>query len=207
MDLHSHLSSPVSRRRFMQGLGLTALAGSPALIAACGSEEPTSTSDSTDEASDLRLVNAARALELAMVAGYARIVSLLGPDAAPLGNQILAQEQQHATGLGTVVSDLGGTPVTPKSDADYERILGLGALRNQADALKFADDLEQMAIFSYQEAVPKLTIGDLRGTFVQIATNEAQHSSVVVGVQSGNDPAKQAPRAFVTGVKPTIELQ
>jgi hypothetical protein len=206
LDLQSHLSAPLSRRRLMQGLGLTLVAGSPAFIAACGDEQ-TSTSSSTDEANDLKLVNAARALELAMVAGYTRVVSLLGPDAAPLGNQILAQEQAHATGLGTVVGDLGGTPPAPKSDADYERILGLGALRNQNDALKFAEDLEQMAIFSYESAIPPLTNGDLRATFVQIAANEAQHSSIVVGVQSGNDPAKQAPEAFVTGTKPTLELQ
>lgn len=206
MNLQSHLAAPRSRRRFVQGLGLTLLAGSPVLLAACGSDEP-SASDSIDEANDLRIVNAARALELAMVAGYTRVVALLDPAAAALGNQILAQEQQQAAGLATVVGDLGGTPVAPKSAAEYEQILGLTALKSQPDALRFAGDLEQMAIYSYVTGVPRLTIGDLRGTFASIATAEAEHASVLTGVESGSDPATQAPAAFVTGAKPTLRLQ
>jgi Ferritin-like domain len=206
VNLQSHLAAPRSRRRFMQGLGLTMLAGSPVLLGACGSDQ-TAASDSIDEANDLRIVNAARALELAMVAGYTRVVALLDPAAAPLGNQILTQEKQQANGFSTVVGDLGGTPVAPKSAAEYDQILGLSALKDQGDALRFAGDLEQMAIYIYITAVPRLTIGDLRATFASIATAEAEHSSVITGLESGPDPAKQSPTALVTGTKPTLKLQ
>lgn len=192
----------------MQGLGLTVLAGSPpVLLAACGSEDSASSVTGTDEANDLRIVNAAHAMELAMVAGYTRVVALLDPAAAAPASQILAQEKQHADGLGTVVGDLGGTAAAPKSAAAYEQSLGLAALKDQAAALRFAGELEQMAIYSYIDAVPRLTIGDLRSTFASIATSEAEHASLLSGVESANDPAKQVPAAFVAGTKPTLKLQ
>ncbi|MFN2612541.1 MAG: ferritin-like domain-containing protein [Solirubrobacterales bacterium] len=206
MSLQRHLAVPYSRRRLMQGLGLTMLAGSPpVLLAACGSDGTASGTD-TDEANDLRIVNAARALELAMVAGYTRVAALLDPAAAAPANQILAQEKQHADGLGTVAGDLGGTPVAPKTPAAYEQSLGLVSLSNRGDALRFAGELEQMAIYSYISAVPRLTIGDLRSTFASIATAEAEHASLLAGVEFADDPARQVPAAFVTGTKPTLSL-
>jgi rubrerythrin len=195
----------ISRRRLFQGLGLATVAGAPVFLAACGGDD-TSTSSSSDEVSDLKIVQAAQAMELAMVAGYTKVVSLLDPKARPLGQQILTQEQAHATGLGTVVGDLGGKPVAPKSDAEYEQALGLAVLKNQADALKFADDLENAAIFAYVDAVARLTNGDLRGTFCSLATDEAEHTAVVIGLQTGNDPARQSPQAFVTGTKGAYTL-
>lgn len=206
MNLQSHLAAPLDRRRFVQGLGLTMLAGPPALLAACGSDD-TSASDTIDEASDARYANAARTLELAMVAGYTRVVALLDPAAAASGDRILTHEQQHAAGLAAVVSDLGGTPVAAKSAAAYEQILGLAALKSQSDALRFAGDLEQMAIYSYIAAVPRLTIGELRSTFTSIATAEAEHTSVLRGIEFPGDPAKQSPVAFVTGTKSALKLQ
>lgn len=203
----------ISRRRLLQGLGLVTVAGAPVFLAACGGDD-TSTSSSSDEASDLKIVENAQAMELALVAAYTKIAPLIVDQAAlpatlnaqQLAQQILTQEQQHATGLATVVTDLGGRPARPKSDAEYEQTLGLAGLKSQTDALKIAEQLEQAAIFAYVDAVPRLTNGDLRGTFSSLATNEAQHSSVLIWVQTDNDPVKQAPDAFVTGTKGSFEL-
>jgi rubrerythrin len=195
----------ISRRRLFQALGLVTVAGTPVFLAACGGDD-TSTSSSSDEASDLKIVQAAQAMELAMVAAYTKIVPLLDPKAAPLGQEILTQEQAHATGLGTVVGDLGGKPVAPKSDTEYDQQLGLSALKSQPQALTFADGLESAAIFAYVDAVPRLTNGDLRGTFSSLATNEAEHDSVLVGLQTGNDPSRQAPGATVPGVRGRFAL-
>lgn len=189
----------------MRGLGLTLAAGSPVLLAACG-EDDSGTSTDVDEANDLKLVQAARSLELAMVSAYTKVVTLLGPGAAVLGNQILTQEKQHANGFVTVIADLGGEPSPAKPQAEYDSILGLGKLRDQAAALAFASEIEQMAIFFYIDAVPKLTIGDLRATFASLATSEAEHDAVLSGIVAGGDPAKQVPSAFVPGTEPTLEL-
>jgi rubrerythrin len=181
------------------------VAGAPVFLAACGGDD-TSTSSSSDEASDLKIVQNAQAMELAIVAGYTKVAALLDPKAAPLGQEILTQEKSHATGLATVVGDLGGKPAAPKSDAEYEQTLGLAGLKNQAEALKFADDLENAAIFAYVGAVSRLTNGDLRGTFCSLATDEAEHASVVIGIQTGSDAAKQAPAAFVSGIEGSFTL-
>ena len=200
-----NVETQISRRRLFQGLGLATVAGAPVFLAACGGSD-TSTSSSSDEISDLKIVQNAQAMELAMVAGYTKVAALLDPKAAPLGQEILTQEKAHATGLATVVGDLGGKPSAPKSDAEYEQALGLAGLKNQADALKFADDLENAAIFAYVDAVARLTNGDLRGTFCSLATDEAEHVAVLIGLETGNDPAKQSPAAFVTGTKGAFTL-
>jgi rubrerythrin len=200
-----NVETQISRRRLFQGLGLATVAGAPVFLAACGGSD-TSTSSSSDDVNDLKIVEAAQAMELAMVAAYTKVATLLDPKAAPLGQEILTQEKAHATGLATVVGDLGGKPSTPKSDAEYEQSLGLAGLKNQADALKFADDLENAAIFAYVDAVSRLTNGDLRGTFCSLATDEAEHGAVLVGLGTGNDPAKQSPSAFVTGTEGAYTL-
>jgi rubrerythrin len=200
-----NVETEISRRRLLQGLGLATVAGAPVFLAACGGDD-TSTSSSSDEASDLKIVQNAHAMELTMVAAYTKIVPLLDPKAAPLGQQILTQEQAHATGLATVVTDLGGKQAAPKSDAEYDQILGIPALKTQAQILTFADTIENAALFAYHDAVPRLTNGDLRGTFTSLATNEAQHDAVLVGLQSGNDPARQAPSAVSHGTPGRFEL-
>ncbi len=189
----------------MQGVGLTLAGGSPVLLAACGGEEDLITA--ADEANDLKFVQAAQVLELSMVAGYTKVVSVLGPGAQAPVNEILLQEKAHATALAIVIGDLGGKAAAPKSAAEYEQILGLSKITDQANALAFASDIEQMAIYFYIDAIHSLTIGDLRATFTTLATSAAEHDSVLAGIGSpGVDPAKQVPSAFVSGTPPTLAL-
>ena len=61
--------------------------------------------------------------------------------------------------------------------------------------LRFAIGLEEVAIAAYVDAVPRLSSPDLRATVSQIATNEAEHLSVLRQAL-GREPA---PQAFVTG--------
>ena len=62
-------------------------------------------------------------------------------------------------------------------------------------ALAFAADLENVAIATYVEAVPKLSASDLRAIAGKIATVEAEHLAVIAGERG----RPQAPGAFVGG--------
>jgi hypothetical protein len=190
-----NLNHPIDRRRFVQGAGLTLAASSPLVLAACGDDS--TSSDDIDEANDLKYVQEAQALEWGMVAAYKKIATFLDPAEKALGQKILAQETAHATGLTTVISDLGGTPVHANSDAEYGHALGFDKLRDRAGALAFASQLEGKAIGAYLAAIPKLTIGDLRATWTSLVTSEAEHESVLIGFKSPGRPELQAPAALV----------
>ncbi|MGZ5325325.1 MAG: ferritin-like domain-containing protein [Solirubrobacterales bacterium] len=201
MRPESPLYNPVSRRRLMQACGLTIAGGSAAFVAACGDED----SGETDEAGDARALNVALAFAYAGTSAYKQTAALLGPT-QEIGDQFAKQEQEHATAIASAIGDLGGTPVRPKTDSEYAQALGLGKLKTEPEALAFLVEFEQMAIYAWLDAVPKITNHDLRTVAGEIAANGAQHVSVLVGVQSGNDPEEQSPQAFVTGAKPTVKL-
>jgi ferritin-like protein len=192
-----NFDAPIDRRRFVQGAGLALAASSPVLLAACG--EGSSSSDDIDEANDLKYVQEAQAMEWGMVAAYKKIVTFLDPADKALGQKILAQETAHATGLTTVISDLGGTPVHANSDTEYAAALGFDKVRDRASALAFASQLEGKAIAVYLAAIPKLTIGDLRATWTSMLTSEAEHEAVLAGFERPGDRALQAPSPLTAG--------
>jgi ferritin-like protein len=190
---------PIDRRRFVQGAGLTLAASSPFVLAACGGD-PTPSED-IDEANDLKYVQEAQSMEWGMVAAYKKILTFLTPAEKKVGQKILAQETSHATGLRTVITDLGGTPVHPNSDAEYAHALGFDRVGDRTSALAFATQLEQQAIASYLVAIPKLTIGDLRATWTSLVTSEAEHGSVITGFGKPGDLDAQSPAPLIIGAK------
>ena len=105
----------------------------------------------------------------------------------------------QASGLATAIGEFGSTAVKPKTSAEYAQQLGISNLKDQTAALRFLVDLEKRTIVGYETGMPKLGNTDLRGVFAQIVTCEAQHIAVLVGLLTSNNPAKQAPQAFVTG--------
>lgn len=192
MDVSRIMRDPVSRRRFFQASGVTFVGGSAAFIAACGDDDDDETTDATSTGGangDVAILNSALALELTAVEAYGKGAPLLKGAVLDAGGAFLAQEQEHAAGLRTAIEDLGGKATAKKMTLDYS------GLRNQADVLEFATNLENVAIAAYVDAIPKLSSGELRATAAQIVTNEAEHVSVLLGAL-GQD---QVPEAFVTG--------
>jgi len=196
------LRRPLSRRRLIQASGLALAGGSAALLAACGDDD----SAATDEENDARVLNSVLAFEFAAASAYKQLVPLLQGPVRAVAQQFGKQDLVHATALSGAVSDIGGTPVKPKTDRQYAQLLGLDKVKTPSEALAFLAELEQWGIYTYLEAVPKITNHDLRTVAAEIATNDAQHSSVLVGAQSGEDPAKQVPEALVTGKKPPVQF-
>jgi rubrerythrin len=194
MDIDSFLRNPQSRRRFFERSGvLVGAVGGPAMfLAACGDSATTPKAvtgpDESDEA-DVEILNGALDLELMSVAAYKTGAGHLRGQMLEVVKRFLEQEQAHADGLATAITDAGGRPNRPKSAYDFP------AMRSQTGVLRFAVDLENTAIAAYVDALPKLTEGDLRATVASIITNEAEHVAVLLDAL-GEDPI---PSAFVTG--------
>jgi rubrerythrin len=177
-----------------QLLGAGAAAGSAALLAACGNDSgPRRSSRSETRALDLKLIGSALDLEHTVIAAYAAGAALLSGGARRAGRDIVEQEREHAQRLTSMVRDLGGQPNPPKTRAEYAR--GFPRLRERADALRFAIDLENAAVRYYLESLPHLSTPDLRRLAASIATSEAQHAALLRG-ELGR---LQVPDAFVTG--------
>jgi bacterioferritin (cytochrome b1) len=178
-----------SRRAFFRGAGITLLAGSPGVLAACGDDKNASSSLAKPGAADVDVLNAALDLEYTIVAAYKAGTTLLRGSLRALGEQFLAQEREHADALVRAIKSLGGTPNRRKARYDFP------PLGDQAAFLGFANDLEHTAVTVYLDAIPKLTDAKVRGTAAAIVTTEAEHISVLLGAL--NKP--QVPSAFVTG--------
>ncbi len=193
MDLDRFLRDPLSRRRFFRSAGVSVAGSSAVLLAACGDEESspdgTQERDAESARADVEILNSALDLELMAVAAYRAGARLLNGDVLAVGRSFLEQEQEHADGLSRAIADLGGRPNRAKPSYDFPQ------LRSQEDVLRFAIDLENVAIAAYIDALPKLSRGALRGTAAAIVTNEAEHVAVLLGALG----RPQSPEAFVTG--------
>jgi rubrerythrin len=194
MDIDSFLRDPQSRRRFFERSGVLAgaAAGGSAILAGCGDSAMTpnavTSPDESDQA-DVEILNGVLDLELMSVAAYKVGAGRLRGRMLEVVKRFLEQEQAHADGLATAITDAGGQPNRAKSSYDFP------AMRSQTDVLRFAVDVENTAIAAYIDALPKLTRGDLRATAASIITNEAEHVAMLLEAL-GEDPA---PTAFVTG--------
>jgi rubrerythrin len=200
MDVDQFLRDLHSRRVFFRTSGVGFVGGSAVLLAACGSDNNGDTKSTASVAkassgsADVDILNSALDLEHTAVAAYTAGAPLLKGDVLKVGKQFLEQEQEHVDGLTQAIKTLGGTPNPAKASYDFPK------LSSQTDVLKFANDLEHMAVAAYIDAIPKLGDGKLRGTAAAIVTNEAEHITVLLGAL-GNDPIKSTPDAFVTGKK------
>jgi rubrerythrin len=185
------LTDPHSRRRFFTVVGVSVAGGSAAFIAACGGDGE----DDGGPEGDLDILNGALELEHGAVAAYTEGASLLEGETARLGRRLLQHEQAHVEGLSAAITELGGKPRRAKKSYPFPNF------RDQDDVLRFAYDLEQTAVAAYMDAIPKLSSGALRATAVQLATNEAEHIAVLLGVLG----RPQTPDAFVKGAR-KVEL-
>jgi len=191
MDLDHFLRDPQSRRRFFRMSGVSVAGASAVFLAACSDDTKNPVKIGPDESdqADVEILNGALDLELMAVAAYKASAPKLKGSALGIAKGFLEQEQEHADGLAAAIKAADGMPNRAKASYDFP------VLRTQADALRFAVDLEHTAIAAYIDALPKLSQNDLRATAASIITNEAEHLSVLLDAL-GRDPV---PAAFVTG--------
>jgi rubrerythrin len=139
------------------------------------------------------LLNSVLAFEHAVVAAYAASAELLRGQALAQARAIGEQEREHVRRVSELVEALGGTPARARRPDEYAR--AFPRLNGPADALRFAEDLEERLVRAYLDALRKVPDPGLRRAAAAIGTNEAEHLAVVRGLRGEPLPTQ----AFVSG--------
>ena len=176
-----------SRRAFLGESGLVLSASAIALLAGCESLA----ADQKNSDGDVAILNTALGAEREAVAAYQLSADsgLLEPGIKVVALKFQGHHKAHADLLAATVSKLGGHPVEAKKKYDFP----VEKLKNQADVLRFAAQLEQGAVSAYLGAVPVLGNRDLARAAASILGDEAMHWAILRNVL-GEDPV---PAAFV----------
>jgi Ferritin-like domain len=170
-----------------------ALGGAAALtLASCGGSDPAPTRG-PEAGSGAALLGSVTAFEHAAVAAWGAIGERLDGEAREYARAIRAREESHTERLSELIRELGGEPPAGRPPEYYEQ--GFALMRNEADALRFAADLEERLVRAHLDALQVLPGEDQRRVVAGIAAEEAEDLAVV-HVLSG-EPAAQLP--FVTG--------
>ena len=163
-----------ARRTFLNaavlsGAAVALLAGRDALAASQSKSAPSS--------NDAAILNSALGAELEAIAAYevAAGSGLLQKPVLSLAQQFQGHHREHADLLAKTVSKLGGKPVAARARYDFPT----DKLRNQADVLRFAAQLEKGAVSAYLNAVPIFANRDLAKAAGSILGDEAMHWAVL----------------------------
>jgi rubrerythrin len=193
------MANESSRREILVASAALAGGASAALIASCGGDsktETTQTVSTIEMQNDAAVLNVLLDLESSAVVAYETIGARLTGAAAALANRLRRQEVAHAAALRRAIPALGQAPQQAKSAAEYRA--GFPPLGDARSALAFALDVENTAIGAYADAIGKVVTDGVRGTLAAIMATEAEHAAVLLGELH----RPQVPAAFVTGPPP-----
>ncbi|HEY4367511.1 MAG TPA: ferritin-like domain-containing protein [Steroidobacteraceae bacterium] len=145
-----------------------------------------------DISMDVEIIQGAIAGEHAGIAAY-RIAGgsgLLAPDTLKVALLFKSHHEGHRDALAKLISDIGTTPIAPKSDDDYISELKLGTLKSQADILSLARTLERGAAGGYISQISSIRDSGLSQLFAQISADEMIHWTTLNGAIGGSLPAE-----------------
>jgi hypothetical protein len=181
-------ADPSSRRGLLRAAG-AGLAG--AILAACGSQSIRAQVQNSRPVlhSDVDLLNRLLHLEHVAIAAYTAGIPLLAPATHKAGQLFLNDEISHAGDIAGLVRAAGGKPIKPAPS------YALGHPRTSQEVLTLLDNVENMQIAAYVDAIAVLEPGTLKQQVASILANDAQHLAVVRAALG--QPA--IPSAFVTG--------
>ena len=165
-----------SRRALLSATGKTLSAVAVTLV--IGSK--IKTASAADASQDVRILNAAIALEHEGIAAYqiAATSGLLQPAVVDIGVTFQGHHKGHRDILVAAVETLGGTPAEEKSLDDYAKDLKASTLKNQTDVLRLALGLERGAANAYLGLIPSLG-PDFHQVAAQMAGDEAFHAAIL----------------------------
>jgi Ferritin-like domain len=179
------MSARLTRRAALGGAAAVALAS-------CGGSDPPPATG-PEAGSGAGLLSSIAALEHAAAAAWSAIGEHLGAQGRAYASLIRERELRHAERVSDLIAALGGEPPEGRSRDEYERSFAL--MRTEADALRFAGDLEERLVRAYLDALRSLPDEEQRRAAAEIAAEEAEDLAVV-NVLAG---AQAAPHPFVTG--------
>ncbi len=181
-----------NRREFLRGSGAVLSASAIGLLAGCNTVSAADKKTSADTpANDVGILNGALAAEQQAIAAYlvGAESGLLQKPVLDLAVQFQGHHKAHADLLAATIKQLGGSPVAPLTKYNFPT----EKLKNQADVLRFAAELERGAVSAYLSAVPVLDNRELAKAAASILGDEAMHWAVLRQAV-GENPV---PAAFV----------
>lgn len=148
----------------MLGIGAIGLIGSGAVAAVDGS-------------GDAGVLQTALALEHEGIAAYqiAGRSGLLSPGTLKVALTFMGHHQAHRDSLAKLVTQLGGHPIEPKSDAQYISELKLAALKSEGEVVALAATLERGAASAYIGQISSLKDPKIAKLFASLSADEAVH--------------------------------
>ena len=179
------MAPSLTRREALGGAAAALVLGS------CGGDPPPGRGPRPG--SGAALYGSLLALQNATVAAYGACEEVLRGEALAQARAIREQERAVAGRLAIAITGLGGDPPSGKSAEDYAGTFP--RLRSAADALHFADDLEQRQLRAYLDALTDFAGAGDRATAADIGAGQAAHLAairVLRGLQAAEGP-------FVTG--------
>jgi rubrerythrin len=189
MSSFLEMPNPAAARRLF--LGRSGLMLSAAAVALLAGKDALAASSAGASAGDVRILNTALGAELEAIAAYqlGAESGLLQKPVLHLAVQFQGHHKEHAEVLAKTVQKLGGKPVEGKNKYAFPA----DKLKNQADVLRFAAQLEQGAVSAYLGAVPLFANRDLSKAAASILGDEAMHWAILRNAL-GENPV---PGAFV----------
>jgi hypothetical protein len=169
-----------------------ALGGAAAALASCGGGDPPPTTG-PEAGSGAALLSSIAALEHAAEAAWGAIGEQLRGEARRYADAIRGRERRHAERVSALIRELGGEPPVGRPPEEYASQFPL--MRTEAEALRFAADLEERLVRAHLDALRSLPGEDQRRAVAEIAAEEAEDMAVVHAL----DGAAVAPWPFVTG--------
>ena len=185
-----------SRRRFLKGAGQSVLSASAvALIVGCESMAANPQTASNPEG-DVDILNIALGLEWEAIGAYqiGAESGLLEPPVLDVAVQFQGHHKAHADALVGAIMKFGGTPVEPKSQADYIRDLDVASVATGTDVLRLAARLEKGAANAYLGVIPAFSEPDLAQVSGRLAADETMHWTVLASALG--DPLPQQALSF-----------
>ena len=179
-----------SRRGLLAGGGRTLLSATAvAMLAGCTGKGDAMAQTSDQSKGDVDILNTALGLEYEGIAAYqvGAESGLLQQPVLKLAVGFQSDHKQHAEALVKAITSMGGTPVQPKTVAEYS--FPTSSLHSQTDVLKFAAGLEQGAVSAYKGAIPLFANRDLAGAGASILGSEAMHWAILNSALGVEPPA------------------
>jgi hypothetical protein len=224
MDRNDHLPTAArsipNRRQFLQIGGASVAAA--ALLAACGSPDknvqlsgttvttavpptaPPASANADQQATDQALLRTATSLELLIVKVYDDIsAKALVTDAEHRSMLTRFRDQHEASAkvLATATTGAGGTAYDKANEYLQTNLVtpGMATVTDEASALRFARQLEQIATATYTQAAAQLSGPKLRQTAMSIGGATARQVTVLnLVVADGDLAAGVADARFTT---------
>jgi rubrerythrin len=148
-------------------------------------------------------------IEQLSVIGYSQVLAsgALSTAVRPQLEALLAQDRRHVTTLQRVFRRAGAPPPGGPADvvaaqailSEHQVHRSLTDLPTQHDCLRVMIDIESLAEGAYFKAMPRLTDATLIRTSAEIMGSDAQHWTVLSGIQHNGNVTLSVPFPFVYG--------